>query len=316
MKGTIMKAIPKPIHGTQDWLNLRHRDHNGNVIFGASEAGALMGVSEFTSQLDLAVSKLSPPVVTPPTAAMIKGIIFEPALGEYASRELGMQLITPDEMYLKGRWIATLDFVNQHDAHIVEAKVTSAYAIDSAEDLPASWIMQGHVQHWCTGYSVSFVVFDKRQRLVLVDMPIKRELIDELNYASEELGEFLDQGVIPEQYREWLTAEQIQGLYKPAAGTTIEADEELVNWITDYETSRKMRMDAEKAEKFAKDMIAQRMLDAESVVSNGFTVLSWKQQKGRTSFDQARFETEHPDLYSKYLKTGSPIRVMRLGKGK
>lgn len=311
-----MKAIPKPIHGTQDWLNLRHRDHNGNVIFGASEAGALMGVSEFTSQLDLAVSKLSPPVVTPPTAAMIKGIIFEPALGEYASRELGMQLITPDEMYLKGRWIATLDFVNQHDAHIVEAKVTSAYAIDSAEDLPASWIMQGHVQHWCTGYSVSFVVFDKRQRLVLVDMPIKRELIDELNYASEELGEFLDQGVIPEQYREWLTAEQIQGLYKPAAGTTIEADEELVNWITDYETSRKMRMDAEKAEKFAKDMIAQRMLDAESVVSNGFTVLSWKQQKGRTSFDQARFETEHPDLYSKYLKTGSPIRVMRLGKGK
>ena len=311
-----MKAIPKPIHGTQDWLNLRHRDHNGNVIFGASEAGALMGVSEFTSQLDLAVSKLSPPVVTPPTAAMIKGIIFEPALGEYASRELGMQLITPDEMYLKGRWIATLDFVNQHDAHIVEAKVTSAYAIDSAEDLPASWIMQGHVQHWCTGYSVSFVVFDKRQRLVLVDMPIKRELIDELNYASEELGEFLDQGVIPEQYREWLTAEQIQGLYKPAAGTTIEADEELVNWITDYETSRKMRMDAEKAEKFAKDMIAQRMLDAESVVSNGFTVLSWKQQKGRTSFDQARFEAEHPDLYSKYLKTGSPIRVMRLGKGK
>ncbi len=311
-----MKAIPKPIHGTQDWLNLRHRDHNGNVIFGASEAGALMGVSEFTSQLDLAVSKLSPPVVTPPTAAMIKGIIFEPALGEYASRELGMQLITPDEMYLKGRWIATLDFVNQHDAHIVEAKVTSAYAIDSAEDLPASWIMQGHVQHWCTGYSVSFVVFDKRQRLVLVDMPIKRELIDELNYASEELGEFLDQGVIPEQYREWLTAEQIQGLYKPAAGTTIEADEELVNWITDYETSRKMRMDAEKAEKFAKDMIAQRMLDAESVVSNGFTVLSWKQQKGRTSFDQARFETEHPDLYSKYLRTGSPIRVMRLGKGK
>lgn len=311
-----MTAIPKPKHGTQDWLNKRHRDHNGKVIFGASEAGALMGVSEYTSQLDLAVSKLSPPVVTPPTAAMIKGIIFEPALGEYASQQLGMQLITPDEMYLKGRWIATLDFVNPHDAHIVEAKVTSAYAIDSAEDLPASWIMQGHVQHWCTGFSVSFVVFDKRQRLVLVDMPIKRELIDELNYASEELGECLDQGVIPEQYREWLTAEQIQGLYKPAAGATIEADEELVNWITDYETSRKMRMDAEKAEKFAKDMIAQRMLDAESVVSDGFTVLSWKQQKGRTSFDQARFEEEHPDLYSKYLKTGSPIRVMRLGKGK
>ena len=119
-------AIPKPTHGSQEWLNLRHRDHNGKVIFGASEAGALMGVSEYTTRADLAVEKLSPPTVKAPTAAMIKGIIFEPALGEYASQQLGMQLITPDEMYLKGRWIATLDFVNQHDAHIVEAKVTSA----------------------------------------------------------------------------------------------------------------------------------------------------------------------------------------------
>jgi predicted phage-related endonuclease len=247
---------------------------------------------------------------------MIKGIIFEPALGEYASQQLGMQLITPDEMYLKGRWIATLDFVNQHDAHIVEAKVTSAYAIDSAADLPASWIMQGHVQHWCTGFSVSFVVFDKRQRLVIVDMPIQRDLVDQLNYASEELGAQLDEGILPEGYKEWLSAEQVQALYQPVAGASIEADEELVNWITDYETSRKMRMDAEKAEKFAKDMIAQRMLDAETVVADGFTVLSWKQQKGRTSFDQARFEEEHPDLYGKYLKQGAPIRVMRLGKGK
>jgi predicted phage-related endonuclease len=309
-------AIPKPTHGSQEWLNLRHRDHNGKVIFGASEAGALMGVSEYTTRADLAVEKLSPPTVKAPTAAMIKGIIFEPALGEYASQQLGMQLITPDEMYLKGRWIATLDFVNPHDAHIVEAKVTSAYAIDSAADLPASWIMQGHVQHWCTGFSVSFVVFDKRQRLVIVDMPIQRDLVDQLNYASEKLGAQLDEGILPEGYKEWLSAEQVQALYQPVAGATIEADEELVNWITDYETSRKMRMDAEKAEKFAKDMIAQRMLDAESVVSDGFTVLSWKQQKGRTSFDQSRFEEEHPDLYGKYLKQGAPIRVMRLGKGK
>lgn len=311
-----MKAIPKPKHGSQEWLDLRHRDPNGRVIFGASEAGALMGVSEYTSTADLAVEKLSAPTVKAPTAAMIKGIIFEPALGEYASQQLGMHLITPDEMYLKGRWIATLDFVNQHDAHIVEAKVTSAYAIDSADDLPASWIMQGHVQHWCTGFTVSFVVFDKRQRLVIVDMPIKRDLVDQLNYASEELGEQLDQGVIPEQYKEWMTAEQIQSLYSPVAGETIEADADLINWITDLETSRKIKTDAEKAEKFAKDMIAQRMLGAESVVADGFTVLSWKQQKGRTSFDQARFEEEQPALFHRYMKTGAPIRVMRLGKGK
>ena len=39
-----MQRIPKPPHGSVEWLNVRHRDENGKVTIGASEAGALMDV--------------------------------------------------------------------------------------------------------------------------------------------------------------------------------------------------------------------------------------------------------------------------------
>jgi len=72
-----MQVIPKPTHGSLEWLTVRHRDDAGNVTFGASETGALMGVSEYTTLADLCISKLQPPVEREPEPQMIKGLIFE-----------------------------------------------------------------------------------------------------------------------------------------------------------------------------------------------------------------------------------------------
>ena len=62
-------------------------------------------------------------------------------------------------------------------------------------------------------------------------------------------------------------------------------------------------------------MIARFMRDTERLTYEGRTVLTWKEHAGRTSFDTERFRAEHPDLAAQYEKQGSPIRVMRLGRG-
>lgn len=46
----------------------------------------------------------------------------------------------------------------------------------------------------------------------------------------------------------------------------------------------------------------------------GSTAVTWKQQS-RSGFDQKRFASEHPELYSEY-KTSSTFRVLRLTGGK
>jgi hypothetical protein len=289
-QGENMKRIPKPVHGSVEWRNLRHRDEQGNCIFGASEAGALMGASEFTTRAELFASKMSEPVITPPTAAMLKGIYFESGLGRFAASELGINLHEPTEMFARGRWVATLDYASEDYATVVECKVTNAKVIRDESDLLPSWVLQGHVQHYCTGARIYFSVFDRLQQLSLIPMQIQPQVIDQLNEMAEMLGSAVDEQTIP-------------------AGLEDEM-------ITDLETSKKMKKDAEEAEQYARDQIAKRMGDAEFVVADGRTILSWKRQKGRARFDLEAFKAAHPDLAKQFMTEGAPIRVMRFGRGK
>lgn len=316
-----MQVIPKPVHGSLEWLTVRHRDDNGHVTFGGSEAGALIGVSEYTTLGDLCISKLYPPEVKEPEPQMIKGLIFEaPLLGE-AARLLNCHVETPEAMYRKGRFTVTLDglaYSNDSDEpqRIIEAKVTSAYNVATADDLPRSWVAQGHVQQWVLGLPVSFIVFDKRQHINLIDMPFDEVLMDHVLNTADMVGYDLDNGFMPDYaYRE-LTAEQVARIYPVTESRTITANDDLVNHVFDLETVRKEIKRLKDEESELMDSIARAMGDADEITdSAGFTMLTWRQQKGRQSFDAKAFQQAHPDLYAQFTKEGAPFRVMRLGKG-
>ena len=57
------ERIPKPKHGSEDWLRLRWRDSNGRCTFGASDAPALMGASPYSTRSDLFYDKSVDPTV-------------------------------------------------------------------------------------------------------------------------------------------------------------------------------------------------------------------------------------------------------------
>lgn len=317
-----MQVIPKPTHGSLEWLTVRHRDTAGNVTFGASEAGALMGVSEYTTLADLCISKLQPPVEREPEPQMVKGLIFEDPLLKHAGTLSGYEVTTPNFMYRKGRFTVTLDGLAytpedyDNPQRIIEAKVTSAYTVASADDLPRSWVMQGHVQQWVVGLPVSFIVFDKRQHINLIEMPFDEALMDQIVQVAEIVGNDLDTGEIPDYAYAQMTADQVQALYPVKESRAITADDDVVNYIFDLETTRNQLKKLKDEESALMDSIARAMGDADEVTdANGFTMLTWRQQKGRQSFDAKAFQAAHPDLYAQFLKEGAPFRVMRLGKG-
>lgn len=321
-KGKPMQVIPKPEHGSLPWLNVRHRDDNDHVTFGGSEAGALMGVSEYTTLADLCISKLYPPEVKEPEPQMIKGLIFEEPLLQEAARRIGLEVTTPNFMYRKGRFTVTLDGLayeaNDYDnpVRIIEAKVTAAYTVNTAEDLPQSWVMQGHVQQWVLGLPVSFVVFDKRQHINLIDMPYDEALMDDILNIADVVGYDLDSGVMPSYAYKGLSSDQVAKLYPVQESRAITAGDDLVNYIFDLETTRNQLKKLKDEETALMDAIAREMGDADEVTdANGFTMLTWRQQKGRQSFDSKAFQAAHPDLYAQFTKEGAPFRVMRFGKG-
>lgn len=62
--------------------------------------------------------------------------------------------------------------------------------------------------------------------------------------------------------------------------------------------------------------LAQYMGTADTLTYQGRKVLTFKSQRGRTSFDRAALEADHPDIVAAYTRQGADFRVMRYVKEK
>ena len=93
-------TVPKPPHGSLDWLRIRHRDEVGLPVVSASEAAAVHGMHRFKSKYGLAMEKIAAePEVTETTRAMDRGNRLEPVIIDWASDDLGIDLVSPQLMY-------------------------------------------------------------------------------------------------------------------------------------------------------------------------------------------------------------------------
>lgn len=65
-----------------------------------------------------------------------------------------------------------------------------------------------------------------------------------------------------------------------------------------------------------KVVLGQYVGSADTLTHEGQKVATWKQQKGRTGFDQKAFREAHPELAAEFTRPGSPFRVLRRVKQK
>jgi predicted phage-related endonuclease len=312
--------IPKPKHGSQQWLENRWR-YNGRCVFGASDIPVLLGVSPWRTRGELYFDKITPPTVKEETAAMRRGNLLEAPLLAEAGRILGQEFVTPEFQYLKERLMVSFDglpadYEKKTPEVIVEVKTTTAHAIESGDDLPDDWRAQGWAQSEIfDGAPVFFVVLDRRQNISVVELkdnPQAREYILEV---TEEFGQSVENQDAVEQHVAELDAEQIASYFK-ATEKTVELDKEAMRLIVELDLARRNKADAEKMEKASKDGLAKILLDASIGTFNGETVVSWKETAGRESFDSKAFQKAHPDIYKQFTKITASYRTMRLTNNK
>jgi len=315
-----MQTIIKPPHGTLDWHNIRHRDDHGHATLGASEAPALAEASQFMSRTDLWYRKMTAPQISEPSPAMHFGNIAEPMLVKELSRIIGIDMITPDVMYRKGRWTVTLDAVGA--THIIEPtvigeiKTTRRHAISSIDDVPAEYRWQCWAQQYVTGADVWLCTLDRNLNISVIEMPRSEQANEWLAAEAERFCAGIDSGdATPTEIIEHLSAEQIAGLYQP---TMRIADLPLaaLDWIRDLDEARDLKKQADMIETAARDHLARLLLDADAGAIDGKTVVTWKQQAGRQTVDMKTLRAEHTALIDGYTTQGEPFRVMRTVKEK
>lgn len=312
--------IPKPPHGSLEWLNARHRDEHGRCTLGASDAPALMQASPFTSRADLYHSKRTTPKISETTAAMQVGNILEPALVAELGRRLGVEMITPSTMYRRDRFTVTLDAVGVGSgtpAVIGEVKTTRKHRITSIADVPSDYLWQCWAQMLVLDRPVWLIVLDRDMSISTHEIPRNEQALETLRIDAEKFCTAVDNdderelGLLIDD----MTAEQIADIVKPVE-RTVALTSEQYDWVRELADARDLKRTAEIAEQVAKDHIARFMLDGTIATYDSRKVLTWKEQAGRETVDVTRLRAEHPALIAEFTRQGQPSRVMRLSNTK
>ena len=304
-------TIPKPEHGSVEWLAARWKDSEGRALISASVAAAIHDEHNYTTSGDLAAELLAPEAPQPKEAnqAMQRGTRMEPFIRAWAQDEYGMQITEPVVMYKYDdegvRLIATLDGINE-ELVPVEIK-TTAKRWDG--QLPRQWYWQGVQQAICANAAaVEWVIFDSSMQMHRYTQKVssdeKRVHID----ACREFLRDIDAGIVP--FGAQIKGEHAQQMHPESDGSVAVLDSNGAEIVSELSSVRAHIKGLEEIESELKGRVGMLLGDAERGVFDGKEIVTWKNLK-RTVFDTKRFEKEHPALAEKFRKE-TTTRVMRL----
>lgn len=296
--------IPKAPHGSQDWLNQRYQDEEGNRRISASAAAAIYGVHPFVPADVYAAELLSGVAPTPkaPSRAMDRGNRMEGMIIEWASDLLGIEFATPDELFCYdsdtgAHLIATLDGWNEGHRHILEVKTTTR---DWHGELPDYWRIQGVQQAICAdAQKVTWAIFDPSLDLHLYEQTITPEEIAEHIEASANWLSAIELGITPEgvQY----SYETISTRYQQVVDEPVELPTQASELVAQLRHVKSELVSYKQLEDRLKAELCQLIGPSQVATIGGQTIATWKSYS-RDYFDAKRFEAEQPDLAKQYTK--------------
>lgn len=291
----VLSIVPKPADRF-DWLQTRWPN------FNASDAATLYNAHPYKSLSDVVVEKSTRVADEAPNEDMERGTRLEPFLLEWYGDKVGVEIVTPDVLYVCGRLMATIDGIPVGDADWwVEAKTTR----QRWDEPPPYVYWQVVAQAAASGRRIGVVVaLDADMRLKTWELEPTQDEIADLLERVENFWSCLDLGMVPEGIT--FTSEQVAQLHPDPVGT-VEADAELVARWLDAKDALK---EAEEYEKSCRDALCNVIGEAEVVTVNGSPAVSWKAQT-RTSLDTKALLADLPEA-KKYERTTSYRTLRRI----
>lgn len=301
-----LATIPKPADRLE-WLKARH------TCFNASDAGCLYDCHPHKDLADVVADKLkAEPDDSEPTEAMERGTRLEPFVLDWWGDRYGVNVRRSEVLYRNGRLMATLDGEIAGDPESwVEAKTTS----QRWDEIPEHVYWQVVAQAAASGKRgecfVAWIDSDMRFKDQRVQ-PSDEHIADVLARAEQFMA-FIDLGLTPEGVK--LSADNVLAMFPaPQAGKWVDLDEEGRAAIAAWDRLRRLRIDAEKQERAAKDEVANLIGDAEGAKHNGIPVATWRNNKASDRTDWKALTAAYPDVVAEYTREVPGARVLRATK--
>ena len=262
----------------EEWL--KEREHG----VGASEVGAILGLSPFETPFSLWLKKTKQVEPEPENLAMRMGHVLEPIvvqLWEEATGEKVIKASAADIIYVHPEYDfmrATPDRIVRGRKKIVECK-TTVTDVDK-NDIYPYWIAQCEYQMLVTGIhdcDLSWLV--KGRYFDYANIPYDQEFAE---FLAEKVKEFWNENVLGGKEPDLISVTDF-AMKESDPGTTIEADEEAISHIMSTVELNAEIATAETALNAHKDAVKLYMGEAEALTVNGKPIATWKSgTRGRT----------------------------------
>lgn len=298
---------------TPEWEEERRRS------IGASEFAAVMGLSPYATPLDVYKSKSGIDRQFDPLLSFV-GHASEPIMHEWVEKFSGVPVkLAPAFMARSVGYPflhASFDRVSQDPFTTWQFKTAHQYTGHKwDEGIPTDIRVQVQGEMLVAGTRRAAVVVwigGREFRLFWEDRDdvfIEDHLIPKLAafWTNFEAGVAPEPTTVAEISTDWHNS-----------GAEMEAPEELQARIEQraflLATAKEAEEDAKKIQLVIGNFMREH--NVEKFTVGGKALLTFKQQKGRQSFDRERLEADHPEIAAEYTTQGAPFMVMRTYKPK
>lgn len=273
-----MKPVIIKPSSHDEWLAARDKG------IGASEVGAILGLSPFETAFSLWLKKTNQVPREPENEAMLMGHMLEDVVAKRWEMETGEKVIKasaadiiyvhPEHDFLR----ATPDRIVRGRKKLLECK-TTVTSID-AEDIPAHWQAQVIYQMYVTGIHDADIAWLVQGRYFgYAHIPYDEEFAE---FIANKVTEFWNECVVVGKEPECITVSDFT-LKGSDPGTTIEADDEAFAQIMSLRTIKQSISEREENANNIADCIKLYMGEMESLTYQGKTLATWKTgSRGRT----------------------------------
>jgi len=246
---------------------------------------------------------------------------IEPMVAKWVEEEMDCKVAIDGyvRFHPKYDFLATnLDGVIHHadtTRSVLEIKTASSVARDTwGAELPIQYYTQIQGQMAITGMKKAYVAiltfgYAGPESFEIQEYDYDKDFAD---MVVNKCVDFWFNHIVPQHPPEATTDSDIKELYPQANGHSLEASPELA---TKIETLKQFKATKKEMDQSIKELeldIKRTMESAESITYGEDTLVTWRNSKPRTSFNQKDFKVDHPELYDKYLKEGNPVRTLRL----
>ena len=255
----------------EEWLAERGKG------IGASEVGALLGLSPYETPFSLWLKKTGQIEPEPENVAMKLGHYLEPVVAQLWEEETGEKVIkasAADIIYVHPEYDymrATPDRIVRGRKKLVEIKTTVTQV--DPEDIYPHWLCQCQFQMYVTGiHDCDLAYLVQGRYFGYINVPYDEEFAE---YIAERVKEFWNENVLGGKQPDLVSVADFT-MKGSEPGTTIDADEETLSHIFSVVSLNDGISAAEKMRDTHKDAVKLYMGEAESLTVNGKAIATWK----------------------------------------